>query len=317
VDEGRGREVTKLQELTYELKVGDAMVEEVVTVTPETTMAEFREILRVHRISGTPVLEDGRLVGMVSVEDLIKSLAGGGFSVAVRESMTRDVKTLYSDEPLVYAVGKFSNLGFGRFPVVDRRGDLVGILTQGDIVRALLRELEIDYHAAEEIHRYRASHIFEDIVADDAALVFGYHVLGGDFNVAGGAASSLKTTLNRLGISPPVVRRVAVATYEAEMNVVIYTEGGEVVAEVRPDRVRIEVKDNGPGIPDIERAMQPGFSTAPEWVREMGFGAGMGLPNIQACVDVMRLDSTVGEGTRLEIIIYTGEEPELRASPSQ
>ncbi|MFL7794132.1 MAG: ATP-binding protein, partial [Anaerolineae bacterium] len=195
----------------------------------------------------------------------------------------------------------------GRFPVVDREGQLVGILTQGDIVRALLRELEVDYHA-EEIHRYRASHIFQDIVADETALVFGYYVIGKDFNAAGKASSSLKTTLNRLGISPPVIRRVAVASYEAEMNLVIYTAGGEIVAEVRPDRVRIEVIDSGPGIPDIELAMQPGYSTAPEWVREMGFGAGMGLVNIKSCSDVMRLDSTVSEGTHLEIIIYTDKE---------
>jgi CBS domain-containing protein/anti-sigma regulatory factor (Ser/Thr protein kinase) len=306
VGEDRGKEVTKLQELTYELKVEDAMTKEVITVTPETTMAEFREIMRVHRISGTPVLEDGQLVGVVSIEDLIKALANGEIDATVGEKMTRDVTTLSSHEPLVRAVGQFASHQFGRFPVINREGELVGVITQGDIVRALLRELEVDYHE-EEIHRYRASHIFEDIVADERALVFGYYVVGKDFNAAGEASSNLKTTLNRLGISPRVIRRVAVATYEAEMNLVIYTNGGEIVAEVRPDRVRIEIMDNGPGIPDIDQAMQPGFSTAPEWVREMGFGAGMGLPNIKSCSDVMRLESTEGEGTHLEIIIYTDE----------
>jgi len=307
VGEDRGKEVTKLQELTYELKVEDAMTKAVVTIAPEATMAEFREVMRVHRISGTPVLEDGKLVGIVSVEDLIKALANGEIDATVEQKMTRDLKTLYSDEPLVHAVSQFASLEFGRFPVVNRRGELVGILTQGDIVRALLRELEVDYHA-EEIHRYRASHIFEDIVADERALVFGYYVVGKDFNAAGKASSNLKTTLNRLGLPPRVIRRVAVATYEAEMNLVIYTDGGEIVAQVRPDRVRIEVIDSGPGIPDVEQAMQPGYSTAPAWVREMGFGAGMGLPNINACSDVMRLDSKVGEGTHLEIIIYIDEE---------
>lgn len=306
MSEDRGKEVTKLQELTYELKVNDAMTREVATVTPETTMAEFREVLRVHRISGTPVLDDGQLVGIVSLEDLIKALAHGELGATVSEKMTRSVKTLYSDEPLVRVVSRFAHLSFGRFPVVDRQGELVGIITQGDIVRALLRELEVDYHE-EEIHRYRASHIFEDIIADKRAVVFGYYVVGNDFNAAGTASSGLKTTLHRLGLPPRVIRRVTVSSYEAEMNLVIYTDGGEIVAEVRPDRVRIEVIDSGPGIPDIEQAMQPGFSTAPEWVREMGFGAGMGLPNIQACADVMRLDSTVGVGTRLEIIIYTDE----------
>jgi len=306
VDKDVRKEVTKLQELTYELKVEDAMTREVVTVTPQTTMAEFREILRTHRISGTPVLEHGQLVGIVSIEDLIKALANGEIGVAVGEKMTHSVKTLYTDEPLVHAVGQFARSGFGRFPVVNRHRELVGIITQGDIVRALLRELEIDYQE-EEIHRYRASHIFEDIVADETALVFGYHVAGKDFSAAGEASSSLKTTLSRLGIAPPVIRRVAVATYEAEINIVIYTDGGEIVAEVQPDQIRIEAIDGGPGIPDIEQAMQPGFSTAPEWVREMGFGAGMGLNNIQACADVMKLDSNVGVGTHLDIIIYLDE----------
>jgi CBS domain-containing protein/anti-sigma regulatory factor (Ser/Thr protein kinase) len=307
VGENKGKEVTKLQELTYELKVSDAMTKDVVTTTPYVTMAELREILRTHRISGTPVLENGKLVGVVSLEDLINALADGKLDVTVGEKMVRDVKTLYADEALVHAVGQFARLNFGRFPVVDREEKLVGILTQGDIMRALLRELEVDYHT-EEIHRYRASHIFQDIVADETALVFGYYVIGKDFNAAGKASSSLKTTLNRLGIPPPVIRRVAVATYEAEMNLVIYTAGGEVVAEVRPDRVRIEIIDNGPGIPDIELAMQAGYSTAPEWVREMGFGAGMGLVNIKSCSDVMRLDSEVDVGTHLEIIIYIDKE---------
>ncbi len=301
------KEVTKLQELTYELKAGDAMTRKVITVTPQTTMAEFREILRAHRISGTPVLEDSRLVGIISIEDLIKALASGESNATVGEKMTRTVKTLYADEPLVHVVGQFTRLGYGRFPVVDRNGNLVGIITQGDIVRALLKKLEVEYHE-EEIHRYRASHIFEDIVADETALVFGYRVAARDFHAAGTASGNLKTTLYRLGIAPSIIRRVAVATYEAEMNIVVFTDGGEIVAEVRPDRIRVEALDKGPGIPDIELAMQPGYSTAPEWVREMGFGAGMGLPNIKACADVMRLESTVGVGTHLEIIIYTGEE---------
>jgi CBS domain-containing protein/anti-sigma regulatory factor (Ser/Thr protein kinase) len=307
VGEDKGKEVTKLQELTYELKIGDAMTQHLVTVTPQMTMAEFREVLRTHRISGTPVVGDGQLLGVVSLEDLINALADGDLDATIGQKMARDPKTLYCDEPLVHAVGQFARLKYGRFPVIDREGNLVGILTQGDIVRSLLRELEIDYHA-EEIHRYRASHIFQDIVADDTALVFGYYVVGKDFNAAGTASSNLKTTLYRLGIPPPVIRRVTVASYEAEMNLVIYTAGGEIVAEVRPDRVRIEVIDNGPGIPDIEQAMQPGYSTAPEWVREMGFGAGMGLVNIKSCSDVMRLDSEVDVGTHLEIIIYIDKE---------
>jgi len=301
------KEITKLQELAYELKVGQAMTTDVITVTPQTTMAEFREILRANRISGTPVVEGGRMVGIISIEDLIKALAAGELGATVEEKMTKDPVSLYADEPLIHAVSKFERLGYGRFPVLDREGRLVGIIVQGDIVRALLHRLEIEYHE-EEIHRYRASHIFEDILADRITLVFRYHVKGGDFAHGGEASSRLKRTLTRLGIHPHAVRRIAIASYEAEMNVVIYAEEGEITAEVQPDRIRLLVTDRGPGIPDVEKAMEPGFSTAPEWVRELGFGAGMGLPNIKDCSDEMRLESEVGVGTRLEIVIYL--EPE-------
>lgn len=298
------KEITKLQELTYELRVEDAMTRTVLTVSPDATMADFREVLRANRISGTPVMEDGKMIGIISVEDLIKALAAGELQITVRERMQPKPVTLYADEPLVHAVSRFSDLKYGRFPVIDRQGKLVGIITQGDIVRAMLRHLEVSYRE-EEIHRYRASHIFEDIIADEVALVFGYRVKPRDFSHAGEASSGLKRTLGRLGIHPAIIRRVAVATYEAEINIVVYSnDGGEIVAEVRRDRIKIEAMDHGPGIPDIAQAMQPGWSTAPDWVREMGFGAGMGLPNIQSCADVMNLDSTVDVGTHLTIIIY-------------
>ncbi|HEY76754.1 MAG TPA: CBS domain-containing protein [Thermoflexia bacterium] len=298
------KEVTKLQELAYELKIAQAMTTDVITVSPETTMAEFREILRANRISGTPVVEGGKMIGIISIEDLIKALASGELEAKVGEKMTPNPETLYADEPLIHAVSKFERLGYGRFPVIDRDGNLVGIIVQGDIVRALLRQLEIEYHE-EEIHRYRASHIFEDILADQVTLMFRYYIEGGNFTKAGDASSQLKRTLTRLGIDPRIVRRVAIASYEAEMNIVIYAEEGEITAEVRPEQIRIVAADKGPGIPDIEKAMEPGFSTAPEWVRELGFGAGMGLPNIQNCADEMKLESTVGVGTRLEILIYS------------
>jgi anti-sigma regulatory factor (Ser/Thr protein kinase) len=180
----------------------------------------------------------------------------------------------------------------------------VGIITKGDIIERLLQKLEIDYHE-EEIHRYRASHIFEDIVADKASLTFQSYVKSKDFDRAGEASSGLKKTLERLGLHPQIVRRAAIASYEAEMNLVIFTRGGTITAVVQPDKIHIDVNDSGPGIPDIEKAMRPGYSTASEWVRELGFGAGMGLVNIKKCADKMELTSTVGEGTHLKIRIDT------------
>jgi anti-sigma regulatory factor (Ser/Thr protein kinase) len=217
--------------------------------------------------------------------------------------MSADIKVLYEDEPLIHAVSKLEQTGFGRFPVVDRKnGELRGIITKGDIIETLLHKLEIDYHE-EEIHRYRASHIFEDIIGDKIALTFESYVKGGDFNLAGEASSGLKKTLERLGMHPLVVRKAAIASYEAEMNLVIYTDGGTITAAVQLDKIRIDVKDSGPGIADIQKAMEPGYSTSPHWVRELGFGAGMGLVNIKKCADKMDLTSKVGKGTHLKIRI--------------
>jgi CBS domain-containing protein/anti-sigma regulatory factor (Ser/Thr protein kinase) len=301
-------EITRLQELVYELEVGEVMTREVITVAPQTSMAELREILREHRISGTPVLENGELVGIISIEDLIKVLAEGKMGATVGEKMTRDPVTLCADEPVVLAVNHFTRYGFGRFPVVDEKGKLVGILTRGDIIQRLLKKLEVECHE-EKIHRHRASHIFEDIVSDRTSIILRYDVVARDFDHAGEASSKIKRALSRLEVSPQVVRCAAIAAYEAEMNIVLHTdEGGEVLAEVQPGQIIIRAVDMGPGIPDVEQAMQPGFSTAPEWIQELGFGAGMGLTNIQRCADEMRLESPESRWTSLEVVVYLNRE---------
>lgn len=298
------KDITKVQELVYEMKVEQVMVKDVITVSPHSLMSELRELLRDKRISGVPVMDRNRLVGMVSIEDFIKCLTEGKMHSPIRERMNRNVRTLYDNEPLVHAVEEFDRLGFGRFPVINRKNKkLVGIITKGDIIQGLLKKLEIEYHE-EEIHRYRASHFFEDIIADKTTLIFQYNVIGRDFNKAGVTSSDLKKTLRRMGMPPEVVRRVAIAAYEAEMNMVIYANGGEITARVTPQEIRIKALDTGPGISNIDKAMEPGFSTAPDWIRELGFGAGMGLPNIKDCADVMNLESTVGRGTQLEITVY-------------
>jgi anti-sigma regulatory factor (Ser/Thr protein kinase) len=135
--------------------------------------------------------------------------------------------------------------------------------------------------------------------------VLRYNVPLRDFDQAGRASSQLKQTLNRLGIHPRIVRRVAIVSYEAEMNIVIHsTTGGTLVGEVTPTAISLLAVDQGPGIPDIKLAQQPGFSTAPDWIREMGFGAGMGLANIKSVADDMHVTSLVGEGTKLTAVIY-------------
>ncbi len=296
-------QITRIQELIYELPIERVVTRNVITVSPDTTMSELKEILRINRISGTPVVEGGRLVGIISIEDLIKALESGDIQAPVRERMATRVITVQANESVVEAVKKFAQYKVGRLPVVNEHGDLVGILTGGDITRGLLEAIGLDYHA-EEISRYRARHIFEDIVSDQTGLILRYHIKPRDFTGGGSASSKIKRALDRLGAPPLIQRRVAIAAYEAEMNLIIHTDnGGELIAEIQPEVIRIVATDNGPGIADIEQAMQPGFSTAPNWIRELGFGAGMGLANIKKCSDSMKLESQVGVGTRLEIVI--------------
>lgn len=134
-----------------------------------------------------------------------------------------------------------------------------------------------------------------------------FHLMGGDFTNAGAASSELKALLARCGVSPEVERRVAIAAFEAEMNVIIHAVAGTMHYAITPEEVKVTVTDMGPGIEDIALAMQEGYSTAPDWVREMGWGAGMGLPNIKKNADDFVIDSVVGEGTTLEITFHIKE----------
>ena len=120
---------------------------------------------------------------------------------------------------------------------------------------------------------------------------------GENFDSAGNASESVKNTLKQMGVSPASVRRVAIAMYEGEINMVIHAHGGKAEVEIYPDRIDIYLKDKGPGIADIDLAMKAGYSTATESIRSLGFGAGMGLPNMKKYSDEMKIDSTVGVGT--------------------
>ena len=133
---------------------------------------------------------------------------------------------------------------------------------------------------------------------------FEYQVYEADFVNAGAASSAIKKTLKQLNINPQIVKRVVVALYEAEVNAIAHAYGGTIYADIEPDKIILKVVDTGPGIPDIEWAMKEGNSTASPEVRNMGFGAGMGLPNIRKNVDRLDVQSTVGVGTTVEMEVH-------------
>ena len=130
-------------------------------------------------------------------------------------------------------------------------------------------------------------------------VVFTFDVDGEDFTSAGHASMQVKKNLRQLGINPDIIRRVSIAMYEGEINMVIHARGGVATVSVSEEYVEIILKDEGPGISDIEQAMQEGFSTAPDTIRTLGFGAGMGLPNMKRYTDYMNIESEVGVGTTI------------------
>lgn len=135
------------------------------------------------------------------------------------------------------------------------------------------------------------------------AIVLKYDISPDDFTRAGEASSDVKGKLKQMGVRPDAIRKVAIAMYEGEINMVIHAKGGEITVEITPSQIKMILADVGPGIPDIELAMKAGYSTAPDEVRNLGFGAGMGLPNMKKYTDDMKIDTTIGVGTTITMIV--------------
>lgn len=138
-------------------------------------------------------------------------------------------------------------------------------------------------------------------MADVIALT--YEISPDDFTRAGEASSDVKSKLKRAGIAPAAVRKVAIAMYEGEINMVIHAKGGRITVEISPSEIRMVLADKGPGIPNVEQAMQEGWSTAPDEVRSLGFGAGMGLPNMKKYTDEMDIETEIGVGTTITMVV--------------
>jgi CBS domain-containing protein/anti-sigma regulatory factor (Ser/Thr protein kinase) len=296
--------ITRVEELAYELTIAEVMTKDPLTLAINMSMRDALDLFAKYKISGAPVAKDGKLIGILSTEDLIRSLRDGRIDRKVTEYMTHNVFTIRKHEQVVEALKLFNKTKVGRLPVVDENNNLVGIMTKGDISNGVLEALQRDLEA-EELIRYRASHLFEDIVSDRTSLILRYSIKKDDFLHGGAASNRIKKALLRLGASNQVARKCGIAVYEAEMNLIIHTNnGGFLRVEVEENKIIMEAYDDGPGIPDIDKAMTPGWSTASSEVRNKGFGAGMGLVNINNCVDEMVIKSSKESGTNLFMIMY-------------
>lgn len=286
-------------ELLYRLKVRDAMSSPVIRASPDATMRSIQYLMRDNGITGIPIVENDRLIGLVSMGDVIEALDQGRMDDKAESRMTRTVISLEDDMPLAFATTYINRYKYGRFPVLDREGLLVGVLTSSDVVRSLLVALNREVERLEE----KLSAAAAATAPADGRVRLSFQVTRFGFENAGKASAEIKKALKGLGVDAAVVRRAAVASYELELNQVIHSEGGHISCVAGMGQIEILAEDRGPGIPDVDAAMREGFSTANEWIRSLGFGAGMGLPNARRVSDDFSIDSGPGRGTSVRVRI--------------
>lgn len=286
----------RVQELIYGLKISEVMTKKVFAVSRNCTMRDVQHIMKNNGITGVPVVDNRRVVGFVSMNDLMNALEQGEMDDGVVGHMSGEVQTLAEEMPLSFAISAFNKFSFRSFPVVNKLNELVGILTFRNINLALIRELSRQLREMEHQHEHPVEPTSLDMVK-----VYQLHRY--DFDNGGKASSEIKKFLKERGITPKLVRRVAVASYELEINLVAHSIGGMLSFDINADRVKISSHDRGPGIADVDQALTEGFSTANEWIRSQGFGAGMGLPNVKRVSDEFAIQSAVGMGTMIRAVI--------------
>ncbi len=291
----------RVQELIYGLRISEVMTRKVFAVSRNCTMRDVQTIMKQNSITGVPVVDSKRVVGVVSMNDLMNALEQGGMDDRVTSWMAGEVQTLEEDMPMSFAISAFNKFPFRRFPVVNKQNELVGIITFRNINLALIRELSRQLREMEDRHEKPPE-------PESLTLVKVYQLHRYDFENGGKASSEIKRFLKERGIPSPLLRRVAVASYELEINLVAHSIGGMLGFDINDKRVKISSHDRGPGIEDVDEAMREGFSTANDWIRSQGFGAGMGLPNVKRVSDEFAIKSAVGMGTMVQSIIYLHQE---------
>jgi len=292
-----------LLDLIYRMKIKDVMTRNLITARKENSLRDIKLLMKEKAITGVPITEPEtrRILGVVSMDDIIRALDGGYIDAPAERHMSRNLIVLDEDMPLQFAISYLDKFRYGRFPVLNKERELVGIITSRDIIVALLVEVNKE---VEKLEQKIVNPV--PVAGEDIHLEFAVRKL--DFENAGKASTEIKKVLKTRNLNPQIVRRIAVASYELEMNQVVHAEGGTISFALQGDRVVITARDLGPGIEDVNRALQEGFSTANEWVRSLGFGAGMGLPNVRRVSDEFSIQSKLGEGTTVKSVIFAAAE---------
>ncbi|MDR0456466.1 MAG: CBS domain-containing protein [Treponema sp.] len=284
-------------ELIYQLKIKDVMVTAVITEDKNRSMRHIQAMMRENRITGVPIVEGQKLVGLVSIEDIVNALDSGCIDCPVEEKMTKNVMVLQDDMPLSFAISYLNKYRFGRFPVLDKDQNLVGIISSIDVIRSLLVEMNREVLRLEKLQK-------NEVSAASPHSEMEFNVIRYDFELAGKASTEIKKALKQRNFDSKLIRRVAIACYELEINQVVHSLGGSISCSIRPDKVIITAADSGPGIADVNQALQEGWSTANEYIRSLGFGAGMGLANTKRVSDEFSINSASGSSTTVRSVMY-------------
>lgn len=304
----KNSQLSRYAAIFEDIRAGDIMSANVVEISADKKIAHAKELMKIKKISGMPVVDENRrLVGIISIEDIIHALEFNKLNDPIRRLMSPNVVTLRRDDPLPAVVARFESYKFGRFPVVDDDGRVCGIITKDDILHGILDKFNLiyihDQKRTSTLNAEVSAITGERLKADEAS--FHYQIDTADIDAAGTGAAMLKRYLAGKNFHNDIVRRVGVATYEAETNVVIHSRGqGDIYFYQDEDRFIVRVVDNGVGIEDLDKAMKEGYSTAPDHVRERGFGAGMGIANMKRFADKLVIISEKGAGTQVEMIFY-------------
>jgi CBS domain-containing protein/anti-sigma regulatory factor (Ser/Thr protein kinase) len=284
-------------ELIYQLKIKDVMVTAVITGSKGQTLRHIQAVMRENHITGIPIVEGQNLVGLVSIDDIVTALDKGYIDQPVEERMTQNVIVLQDDMPLSFAISYLNKYRYGRFPVLNKKQELVGILTSTDVIRTLLVEMNREVLRLEKLQRVSGGGASSFSEMEFTTTRYG-------FELAGRASTEIKKALKQRGFDPKIIRRVAIASYELEINQVVHSLGGAMRCSIQPDKVIIIASDTGPGIADVNQALEEGWSTANEYIRSLGFGAGMGLANTKRVSDEFSIDSAPGSGTTVRSVVY-------------
>ncbi len=304
---------TPFHEALYDLRVREAMSTDITTLPPTATMREAQESMRDQRISGIPIIAGETIVGIVTIQDVIEALVKDDIDAPLKRWMTEKVVTVRDELPLIQAVGDLQERKYGRLPVVDKSGHLVGMLTLGDVTRAVMIRLSAEAEVAERLQaKLIARSVEASAKTGQETIVTPVEAM--NLDAAGTFASQVKKALKKRGVEPEIVRRAAVASYEAEVNVILHSLGGLLEAVLGDEEITILVRDRGPGISNVEEALTEGFSTANEVVRALGFGAGMGLPNMRRCADEFTISAPAsGTTITMKLTLRTPEKPIVEA----